>query len=66
MRLLVNGQPYDHTGAPTLAALLAALEIDPLRVATLVNDEAVRRDERDRAVLRDNDRVEALAFACGG
>lgn len=66
MQLMVNGEPRDISEAMTLDALLRDMNIDSTRVATLVNDHVVRRNDRATIVLKDGDRVEAFTFACGG
>ena len=66
MRLIVNGDPHEHQGDGSLGALLNELDVDPRRVAIMVNDEVVRRDAREKIVLAESDKVELLVFAGGG
>ncbi len=66
MRLIVNGKPGDFKDEATLADVLGDLKIDSLRVATLVNDHVIRRDNRADTHMKAGDRVEAFTFACGG
>ena len=66
MQLLLNGETREFSDEATLTDALDALGMDPLRVATLVNDQVVRRQQRGALVLKEGDRVEAFTFACGG
>ena len=66
MKLQVNGEPYEHGGEATLASLLRELGADGARVAVLIGDVVVPRDERDATRLKDGDRIEILTFAGGG
>jgi len=66
MTLIVNGESTDYNGEATLAELVASMDADPERVATMLNDEIVKQDGRAAAALNEGDRVEILAFAGGG
>jgi sulfur carrier protein len=66
MRLVVNGETYEHAGDGALLSLLEDLGADGDRVATMVNDEVVPKTRRAVTRLRDGDRVEVLVFAGGG
>jgi len=66
MRLTVNGEMHDHQGDATLVSLLRQLGADGDRVATMLNDEIIRKKDRSLTRLSDGDRVEVLVFAGGG
>jgi len=66
MRLMINGEEHEHRGAGTLISLLGELRADGDRVATMVNDEIVRKEQRETLQLQGGDRVEVLIFAGGG
>ena len=66
LRLTVNGEPYEHRGNRTLAALLNNLGIGSNPVAVLINDTVVNEKDRRRVELKTGDRVEVLTFAGGG
>jgi len=66
MHLTVNGEPYELSGASTVAALLAALGADGTRSAVLVGDEVIRAPAWDAFTLAEGDRVEIVTFAGGG
>lgn len=65
MRIMLNGDPHD-TEAPTIAALLERLEIDPRRVAVERNFIVVKRDAYGATRLEDGDQVEIVNFVGGG
>ncbi len=66
MQIQLNGEPRMMTGEGTVADLLRELEIRPDRVAVEINLEIVDRQEFDRRVLREGDRVEVISFIGGG
>jgi sulfur carrier protein len=66
MRIILNGDEYEHKGAGTLAALLTEMRADPARVAIMLNDAVIPKAKRDSVALKDGDRVEVLGFAGGG
>jgi thiamine biosynthesis protein ThiS len=66
MKLTVNGESTDYDGEATLAGLVASVNADPARVATMLNDEIVKQDGRAATALNEGDRVEILSFAGGG
>lgn len=66
MRLIVNGEEFEHRGEGDLASLLQQLGADGDRVATMLNHEVIRKDDRPVTKLDDGDRVEVLIFAGGG
>ena len=66
MKILVNGEQYEHSGQGTMASLLKEMKINENRVAIMINDKVVNKDERKSACLKDGDKVELLTFAGGG
>ena len=66
MKLIVNGDNYEHDGDNSITGLLAAMGANAERVAVAVNDDVVPRAERTSFRLNKNDRVEILIFAPGG
>ena len=65
MTITLNGEPYD-TGAPTIAALLAALDIDPRGVAVERNFVVVKRDAYATTAIEGGDQLEIVNFVGGG
>jgi len=62
----VNGETIEYEGEENLVALLQQLGTDDARVATMLNDEVIPREDRSRTKLSEGDRVEVLVFAGGG
>jgi thiamine biosynthesis protein ThiS len=62
----LNGEPHELPEGTTVAAMLAALQLAPGRVAVERNREIVSRDRHARVVLGDGDRVEVVTFVGGG
>mgnify|MGYP005862283211 CR=1 FL=1 len=63
--IILNGEPH-QAAAATLAELLEELQLGDRPVATLVNDEIVRRADRPARVLAPGDRVEVVSMVGGG
>ena len=66
MQVTINGQPQTLEGELSLADLLAARKLEPVRVAVEVNEELVPRGSFADAVVRDGDRIEIVTFVGGG
>ena len=66
MTVRVNGDPLEFSGPLTLTALLAALQIDPRRVAIEHNGRIVKRELYDSSVVQAGDEIEIVNFVGGG
>ncbi len=66
MRIIVNGQPENANAEVTVALLIEAHNLQPLRVAVEVNEKLVRRRDFEQTQLRADDRVEIVTFVGGG
>ena len=66
MKLTVNGEPHEHKGDGSVAALLDEMGSRPDRTALMVNGDVVPRARWTGVSLSDGDRVELLVFAGGG
>ncbi len=66
INLVLNGEPRRVAPATTLAALLAALQLDSAKVAVERNLEIVPRSRFGDAILADGDRLEIVHFVGGG
>ena len=66
MRIRLNGEAHELAGPVSISALLAALDIDPRRVAVEHNLVVVRRDAYGSTVVSDGDEVEIVNFVGGG
>ncbi len=66
MKLIVNGEEMDVREPLTLDGLLEILKAREGRVATMVNDEIVKRDARATCNLAESDRIEVIHMVGGG
>ena len=66
MRLLVNGEEKVFTDGLDVAGLVAALGLDPRKVAVERNLEIVPRSTYGATALSDGDRIEIVHFIGGG
>ena len=67
MKLTVSGKTKDYEDGITVARLIEIEEVEtPLYVTVSLNDEFLKSDSYDDAVLSDGDVVEFLYFMGGG
>lgn len=66
MQLVVNGETLDYQGDARLVSLLEHVGADSDRVATMLNNKIVRKEDRPLTTLKQGDHVEVLVFAGGG
>ncbi|PJI43313.1 sulfur carrier protein ThiS [Ferrovibrio sp.] len=66
MRLTINGEMRDMTGAGTVAELLSSLELDARKIAIELNREIVPRSAYTATGLNDGDKIEIVHFIGGG
>lgn len=66
MTIRLNGEMREVAGPVSITALLAALDIDPRRVAVEHNMTIVRRDAYSSTIVQDGDEVEIVNFVGGG
>jgi thiamine biosynthesis protein ThiS len=65
MNLTINGETQSSS-AETLGALVELLGMKPDRVAIELNREIVPRDQWQKTMLHDGDRLEIVHFVGGG
>ena len=66
MNIIVNGQPRDIAGTPTLAEYLERLGLDAERVAIERNRSIVGREDFATTSLCEGDQLEIIQFVGGG
>jgi thiamine biosynthesis protein ThiS len=66
MELMINGKRREVQERATIATLLEALKIDPLRVAVQLNLEIIKRERYAQTALHAGDRLEIITFMAGG
>ena len=66
MRIRINGQWQEQGEAISVADLLAALQLEPRRVAVERNRQIVRRADFANTRLADQDELEIVTLVGGG
>jgi thiamine biosynthesis protein ThiS len=66
MRLLINGEARSFSGIGDVAGLVAALGLNPKKVAVERNLEIVPRSLYGSTRIADGDRIEIVNFVGGG
>lgn len=66
MRIVLNGEPREVSGSPTLAEVLTGAGVPGRGVAVAVDGQVVRRADWAGHVLGDGARVEVLTAVQGG
>jgi thiamine biosynthesis protein ThiS len=64
--ITLNGDSHELAGPLTVGELLAALDIDPRRVAVEHNLVVLKRAAFDRTTVNAGDQVEIVNFVGGG
>ena len=65
-QLVINGQDKQVEKSRNIAQLLLELGLGERRVAVMVNDRIVRRDQHEATPLEEGDRVEIVQMVGGG
>ncbi|HBA85153.1 MAG TPA: thiamine biosynthesis protein ThiS [Verrucomicrobia bacterium] len=66
MKVILNGEPLDLALNVTVNDVLEKIGAANKTVATVVNEELVRSNDRANRRLQEGDRIEILNFAGGG
>ncbi|MFZ2968189.1 MAG: sulfur carrier protein ThiS [Sulfuricurvum sp.] len=66
MIVIINGETREVTQGSTLYDVIHLLGVQERVMAAAVNMEIVKQDQWEKAVLRDQDRIELLDFVGGG
>jgi thiamine biosynthesis protein ThiS len=66
LRIRLNGDAHELAGPLSISALLAALGVDPRRVAVEHNLVVVKRTAYDSTAINDGDEIEIVNFVGGG
>jgi thiamine biosynthesis protein ThiS len=66
VRLTLNGEERFLEGVKDIAGLVAALKLDPRKLAVERNLAIVPRSAYGATLLADGDRIEIVAFVGGG
>ena len=66
MRVYLNGESKDLAESSTLLDLVTQLDLPSLRIAIELNRNVVRRRDWEKAMLKEDDRIEIVHFVGGG
>ena len=66
MIVIINGETREVRAESTLYEVIHLLGLQDRVMAAAVNMEIVKQDQWEKAVLRDQDRIEVLDFVGGG
>ncbi len=66
MQVQVNGENMTVDDSINLNDLLSATGFTGKRVAVMVNDKIIRRDDRASVTLNEGDRIEIISMVGGG
>jgi thiamine biosynthesis protein ThiS len=66
MRLMINGQAQEISGATNVAELLQRLKLDVRKIAVEKNREILPRSTLSAAPLAEGDTLEIITFIGGG
>jgi len=66
MKIKINGIEKEIENNTTIKKLLEDLKVLDKTMAVAVNMKIVKKDEWDKYILKDGDKVEALNFVGGG
>ena len=66
MEIRLNGNAREVVDGSSVLQLLRELNLDPQRVAVMVNEDIVRRERHAEVALRPGDTVEVLTIMAGG
>lgn len=66
IRLIINGENRELKKDATLADLLEEMGTSSERVAVELNLRILDKQEYDRTILKDGDRLEIISFVGGG
>jgi thiamine biosynthesis protein ThiS len=66
MQIVLNGETKSVEAGLSVSGLLAALELEPVKIAVERNLEIVPRSMFDEEQLQDGDRIEIVQFVGGG
>jgi len=66
MQVTINGKSETVADGITVAALLAKLDLQPVRVAVEVNEDLVPRKTFAETPVREGDRIEIVTLVGGG
>ncbi len=66
MEIRLNGKVREVADGLTVRQLLESFQLHPMRVAVQINEQIIKRERFDEAVLKPGDTIEVLTMMAGG
>ena len=66
MRLIINGEEKNIEEGTSLLAIIKDLQIEDKVMAAAVNMEVVKKEQWEKSIPKENDKIELLHFVGGG
>ena len=66
MNLIINGEEKEFNENSTLQAVINELKVEDKVMAAAVNMEIVKKDEWNKYIVKNDDKLELLQFVGGG
>lgn len=66
MKIMLNGQSTGIESGLSVLELINLKELDPDGIVVELNMDIIKKDERNKTILKENDVVEILHFVGGG
>ncbi len=66
MNLIVNGENKDFAKNCTLQTIIDELKVEEKVMAAAVNMKIIKKDEWNKFIVKENDKLELLQFVGGG
>jgi len=66
IQIILNGKPHNIKEKTNIISLLETLSLSEKKVAIEINEEIIPRNNYDKKILLEKDRVEIVHFIGGG
>lgn len=66
MKLFINGESMEFENGKNIAEILVILGVEAKFFAITLNAKLVKKEDYERTILKDGDKIEMLQFMGGG
>ena len=66
MKIIVNGENKEINPNTTIKTLIQMLQVENKVMAVAVNMQVVKKEDWDKYIIKENDKIELLHFVGGG
>lgn len=66
MKITINGKECEFMSGTTISDCIKHFNFDPQKIVVEKNLEIINKDDFEKSVLNENDRLEILRFVGGG